>query len=463
MFNLLITSVDGAWDEPSYTFSKSRFLEYTKNELVEKFRTLSSQSITEIKSYPCLFMYERNVDNGHVGYITTIEVNDKNVTVHYQLLFSVDKEKLNINSLQSSLGLGDYESYRTHWAIKEHDLLETLKEYDVDVIKFIPKPPDSKKIDIAPPPPIEISISSLQDYLELILKEDTSTFKTFYRGHANKSKYKLEPSISRANIDGIYEYKEYENILFTELLVEYPNDFSGDATTLDKLVRMQHFALPTRLLDITSNPLVALYFACESISDKNNANVDGEVIIFRVEQSSIKYFDSDTICCLSNLVRLSEIEKSKLDGHINKYKLNDDEIALYESGEGSADIERKILEFNDTPEIKKLLHFVKEDKPYFLNRILPNHLSSFFCVKGKKSNQRIVSQSGSFLIFGTETKIPYSGLPKMEIQYITIKNKDEIHKQLDKININESTMYPDIENAAKYMKKKYSASSGNIK
>lgn len=99
MFNLLITSVDGAWDEPSYTFSKSRFLEYTKNELVEKFRTLSSQSITEIKSYPCLFMYERNVDNGHVGYITTIEVNDKNVTVHYQLLFSVDKEKLNINSL----------------------------------------------------------------------------------------------------------------------------------------------------------------------------------------------------------------------------------------------------------------------------------------------------------------------------------------------------------------------------
>jgi len=38
---------------------------------------------------------------------------------------------------------------------------------------------------------------------------------------------------------------------------------------------MQHYGIPTRLLDITSNPLVALFFACIEFP-----KVDGEVIFF---------------------------------------------------------------------------------------------------------------------------------------------------------------------------------------
>ena len=45
----------------------------------------------------------------------------------------------------------------------------------------------------------------------------------------------------------------------------------------DTLVKMQHFGLPTRLLDMTTNPLVALYFACEN---ENEMASDSIVYIF---------------------------------------------------------------------------------------------------------------------------------------------------------------------------------------
>jgi len=44
----------------------------------------------------------------------------------------------------------------------------------------------------------------------------------------------------------------------------------------DRLVRMQHFELPTRLLDATTNPLVALYFASAEY-EENDEPQDGKV------------------------------------------------------------------------------------------------------------------------------------------------------------------------------------------
>lgn len=80
--------------------------------------------------------------------------------------------------------------------------------------------------------------------------------ETFYRGQADKD-WMLIPSILRTP-DG----PKVEHLLFRDMVAHEPQSFSECRSALDHLVQMQHYGLPTRLLDVTMNPLVALYMAC---------------------------------------------------------------------------------------------------------------------------------------------------------------------------------------------------------
>lgn len=252
----------------------------------------------------------------------------------------------------------------------------------------------------------------------------------FFRGHSD-FEYKLEPSIYRNKRLIINEHN-----LYKEFILRTPTDFLNENSALEKLVKMQHYGLPTRLLDLTTNALVALYFACSSKGKR-----DGKVVVFRIPKNDIKYYDSDTVSILSNLAkRPSSFSVENIR-------------------------EKKIAEFNEQAEIAYLLHEIKEEKSYFQSIIIPNDIERVVAVKVKQSNLRIIKQSGSFLIFGINgnkklpAKIPNQWILNLELKGVDFKidngSKEKILDELNAVGINESTLFPELENQAKYLKKQF--------
>ncbi|HYN46035.1 MAG TPA: FRG domain-containing protein, partial [Allosphingosinicella sp.] len=166
-----------------------------------------------------------------------------------------------------------------------------------------------------------------------------------FRGQANLN-WEVLPQVLRPDL-GV---AAHEDELVRELISLHPAEFPTDTSMFDKLVRMQHFALPTRLLDVTVNPLVALYFATDE--DPRDTGADGAIIVFDGPNTRRKYFDSDTVSCIANLSNLS-IEERDL---IEKTKAT------------------TIPEFNRLHAVDRLLQFIRVEKPYLKERIVRTDL-----------------------------------------------------------------------------------------
>lgn len=141
--------------------------------------------------------------------------------------------------------------------------------------------------------------------------------ETFYRGHADKD-WKLIPSILRTPNGPWVEHR-----LFRDMVAHEPQSFSECRSALDHLVQMQHYGLPTRLLDVTMNPLIALYFACEEDTPRS---ADGAVFVFSVPEEKVKHYDSDTVSVLANLAKCN-----KDDLFLSLYPTSDVDYSFYDS------------------------------------------------------------------------------------------------------------------------------------
>ena len=274
------------------------------------------------------------------------------------------------------------------------------------------------------------TICSITEYLDHLSKikqihhltYTVSSF-TFFRGQANAS-WSISPSLYRK---GLFSS---ENLLLTEIQHICPGEIPQNR--FSTLVKMQHFGMPTRLLDTTTNPLVALYFACESKAEKGN---DGAV-----------YFFSNLPVAWSTDPLVELIMDFVFDYYPEKVWL--DQMLEHAKAKYSNAMHRLM-----PGDIHSLLHYLT----------IPA-----FAVMPAKTNERIDAQDGAFFIFGMSLRSrevstnpgtlgrvyynfdpiifenPESIWKSAETLVIPATAKDKILEQLDTLGVNERKLFPDL-------------------
>ncbi len=272
---------------------------------------------------------------------------------------------------------------------------------------------------------ISVRIGTVRTFYDRVIQlEAKEDEQFFYRGHSDAMNHFLAPGIYRPLPDKEELAVEKEDILYKEAVRRCPEDFDRCRSAFEHMVKMQHYRVPTRLLDITTNPLVALYFACVE-----NLGADGEVYAFRVKKPEIKYFDSDAVSVVANVAR----------------RPADFEVPQIPDKEA----------FNAEIPIQYLLHEIKSEKPHFLNLIDREDLGRVFCVLPKLNNPRIIRQSGAFFLFGidgvkrkqAEFRVPFRRFT------ISAAGKRRILSDLARLGIDEATLFPELEMVADHLKR----------
>ncbi len=128
MFNLIISCKPESWDSSPYELDRSRVaIEYTADEISERYKFFDDRAIEELKSFPALFVTEGESVESKIGCVTNIRLRQNSVLFDFEFDQALPNLPIGaIEALRVDIDLGSWELSRTHWAIKDEPLFEIL-------------------------------------------------------------------------------------------------------------------------------------------------------------------------------------------------------------------------------------------------------------------------------------------------------------------------------------------------
>jgi len=128
LFNLLISGNSESWNSSPFELERSRAaVEYTADEISERYKFFDEKAIQELKSFPSLFVIENEALESRIGYIINIRVRQNSVVIDFEFDPILPSLKIGaIEDLRVDIDLGKWELSRTHWAIKDEPIFEIL-------------------------------------------------------------------------------------------------------------------------------------------------------------------------------------------------------------------------------------------------------------------------------------------------------------------------------------------------
>ena len=241
---------------------------------------------------------------------------------------------------------------------------------------------------------------------------------------------------------------EYERELYEEAMRLNVASFEEDRTMVERVARMQHYGLPTRFCDMSTNILLSAHFACgggAKISEERDNGRDGFIRVMKVASHKMKSFTSDIIIAIAHLPLVSAA-----DIHI-----------------GSED------------DLGYLAYEIIRERPGFdlesygrRNNSLYHEIQHVWAFKPMMNSRRIRKQGGLFLAFGcgdgkksleptfapedyNNPSAPSYGIKQVDYIRIAAESKNDICEQLRYFGMESESVYPELSNVCGELKERF--------
>jgi len=277
----------------------------------------------------------------------------------------------------------------------------------------------------------------------------------FFRGETKNFYHKGYPSALLessfpSSLDQSDRRIQHERDLYHDAMRYNIFSFERDRTMVERLIRMQHYRLTTRLADISTNLNLSTFFAVdgESVtSGVSPSDDDGYIRVIKVAKHKMKTFTSDIITAIAHLplVKPEDVNPSRMNG-------------------------LEALRYEVTNERPGFSMFIRpgeaSEKMRHLEGLLRKEIQHVWAFKAPYNNDRIRNQSGAFLAFGCRDgkaklnasfsesdyenrNAPSYGIKQVGYVQIHHEAKKEILCQLRLMGMEAEVVYPDQSDVCK--------------